>query len=204
MSNIFLEEQLNKPPHSQTKINEDFNFKKHLDYDVSKIYEIIENFTDEWNIQTIRQEMFDVHKNTHSYFIYDHTTNWIVGDSYQTVCVSGNQELLDAISPIISDLEKIHEGRVAKVLLIKLSKGEDVLPHSDSFDYANSVRRHHIPIITNEHVCFKVGEESRVILTGECLEINNSKIHEVINESDSDRVHLLIDIFPNRYFKEVN
>ena len=204
MSNIFLEEQLNKPPHSQTKINEDFNFKKHLDYDVSKIYEIIENFTDEWNIQTIRQEMFDFHKNTHSYFIYDHTTNWIVGDSYQTVCVSGNQELLDAISPIISDLEKIHEGRVAKVLLIKLSKGEDVLPHSDSFDYANSVRRHHIPIITNESVYFKVGKESKIMLAGECWEINNSKIHETVNESDSERVHLLIDIFPNKYFEEIN
>lgn len=204
MNNHFLKEQLKKPPHSQTKINEDFNFKKHLDCDVSKISKIIENFTDEWNLQTIRQEMFDVHKNTQSYFIYDHTSNWVVGDSYQTVCISDNREILDAISTTVSDLEKIHKGRVAKVLLIKLSKGEDVLPHSDSFDYANSVRRHHIPIITNEHVYFKVGEESKIMLTGECWEINNSKIHEAVNESDSERVHLLIDIFPNKYFEEIN
>ena len=38
MSNIFLEEQLKKPPHSQTKINEDFNFKKHLDYEKTCSY----------------------------------------------------------------------------------------------------------------------------------------------------------------------
>jgi aspartyl/asparaginyl beta-hydroxylase (cupin superfamily) len=41
------------------------------------------------------------------------------------------------------------------------------------------------------------------MVTGECLEINNSKIHEAVNKSDNERVHLLIDIFPNKYFEEI-
>jgi hypothetical protein len=34
--------------------------------------------------------------------------------------------------------------------------------------------------------------------TGECWEINNSRIHYVNNGSKIDRVHLLIDIMPNK------
>lgn len=202
MNNKFLEKQLKKPANSQTKEHEPFNFKMHKLYNVSDIANLVDKFDKEWKIDTIRQEMFPVHKNTFSYFIYDHTTNWVVGDEYKAVLVSGLTNLVSLIDPIIKDLEEIHNGRVAKVLLIKLSKGQDVLPHRDNFDYANSVRRHHIPIITNELVSFTVEQESIRMLAGECWEINNSKVHSADNQSDIPRVHLLIDIFPNKYFKE--
>jgi hypothetical protein len=34
---------------------------------------------------------------------------------------------------------------------------------------------------------------------GECWEINNMQYHEVINDSEEDRIHLIIDIIPNEY-----
>lgn len=202
MTVSFLEQELAKPPHSQTKINEPFNFKKYKTYDTSKILEIVQRFDEEWSIETIRQKMFDVHKNTHSYFVYDHTTNWIVGDGYKTVLVSQNKELVFLLDPIIKDLEQIHKGRVAKVLFIRLDKNKDVLEHKDSFDYANSVRRHHIPIVTNDSVYFTVDNEKVLMLQGECYEINNSKMHSALNKSDEYRINLLVDIFPDKYFKE--
>lgn len=202
MTNIFLKEQLEKPPHSQTKTNESFNFKKYKTYNVTKILDIVESFDKEWHLETIRQDMFDVHKSTFSYFVYDHTTNWVVGDKYKTVCLSKNKKLISLLTPIIKDLEQTHDGRVAKVLFIKLDKNKDVLPHKDSFDYANSVRRHHIPIVTDESVFFVVDNEMISMLAGECYEINNSKIHSASNESFKERINLLIDIFPNKYFEE--
>ena len=58
-------------------------------------------------------------------------------------------------------------------------------------------RRHHVPIITSEQTLFGVGTEKINMLEGECWEINNTRFHSVENDSDIDRVHLLIDIMPN-------
>ena len=44
---------------------------------------------------------------------------------------------------------------------------------------------------------FWVDGESVAMGIGECWEINNAKTHSVINKSDVDRIHLLIDIMPN-------
>jgi quercetin dioxygenase-like cupin family protein len=60
----------------------------------------------------------------------------------------------------------------------------------------NSVHRYHIPIITNENVEFDIAGEKNKMLPGECWEIHNGKLHSVSNSGSSDRVHLIIDIFP--------
>jgi aspartyl/asparaginyl beta-hydroxylase (cupin superfamily) len=71
-----------------------------------------------------------------------------------------------------------------------------VSEHTDKGDYLSTVRRFHIPIITNDLVSYTVNGERVHMKQGECWEINNLKSHSVLNESDTDRVHLLIDIFP--------
>ena len=38
---------------------------------------------------------------------------------------------------------------------------------------------------------------------GECWGLDVSKAHSVLNESDIDRVHLVIDVFVNNYMSEV-
>jgi aspartyl/asparaginyl beta-hydroxylase (cupin superfamily) len=38
--------------------------------------------------------------------------------------------------------------------------------------------------------------------SGECWEINNSRPHLVENNSDIDRIHLLIDIMPNEELRK--
>jgi aspartyl/asparaginyl beta-hydroxylase (cupin superfamily) len=58
-------------------------------------------------------------------------------------------------------------------------------------------RRNHVPIITSGNVIFGVGSERVNMQIGECWEINNYRFHWVDNNSDIDRVHLLVDIMPN-------
>ena len=82
------------------------------------------------------------------------------------------------------------------VLLIKLKAKKNISIHFDSGDYLMSCRRNHIPIITSDNVFFGVGNEKIVMQAGECWEINNSRPHFVENNSEIDRVHLLIDIMP--------
>lgn len=48
---------------------------------------------------------------------------------------------------------------------------------------------------------FGVGDEKINMKSGECWEINNSRTHFVDNNSETDRVHLLIDIMPHSELK---
>ena len=65
-----------------SKIDEPFNYKFHGKFDVSKISDHILQYSDEWFVDKERQMSYEVHKETNSIFIYDHTTNWFLGNKY--------------------------------------------------------------------------------------------------------------------------
>ena len=44
---------------------------------------------------------------------------------------------------------------------------------------------------------FRVGGEQKVMHPGEMWEINNATVHAVDNQSDEDRIHMIIDWVPN-------
>lgn len=179
------------------KTLEDFNFKKYQSYGIDEIKKYIDSFSDEWFINTSRQDNYYVHKDTNSYFVYTANLQWKEGTSFIVDQTSNNVGLLELLEPIISDLERLHNGTRGMVLLIKLKAGQSIAPHHDSGDYLMISRRHHIPIVTTEDVFFGVGSDTVNMQAGECWEINNSRIHFVNNTSKIDRVHLLIDIMPN-------
>jgi aspartyl/asparaginyl beta-hydroxylase (cupin superfamily) len=179
------------------KTEEDFNLRKHAEYDISEIKTYVEKFTEEWLIDTKRQEMSKIHKETNTYYVYKNNLMWKIGQEFVTNKISNDDVLLEMLEPIIKDLEKIHDGVRANVLLIKLTANENIPLHEDSGDYLMLSRRNHIPIITAGDVVFGVGSERVNMQPGECWEINNYRLHWVDNNSDIDRVHLLIDIMPN-------
>ena len=53
--------------------------------------------------------------------------------------------------------------------------------------------RIHLPLITNDEVIFDVGESSMKMAEGELWEINNRREHAVANNSDNDRIHIILD-----------
>jgi hypothetical protein len=198
-NNILREEKDISLESKFNKRNEDFNFKFHGRFDISSIKNIVSSFDVEWNLDTYRQEDYSVHENTMSYPVYDHPHFWIFGDPYQLSIKSNNHNLISELEPIIKTLELIHNGKVGKTLLIKLPPTKDVHKHTDKGDYLGIIRRHHIPIITNENVKFYVGDEFKQMREGECWEINNSLMHSVENNGKTDRVHLMFDILPQEY-----
>ena len=173
-----------------------FNFIKHKEYNVEKIISIVKNFDKEWYINTDRQNRTETHKHTMSYFVYETELSWRKGQPYIVNQKSFNKDLIDALEPIILDLEKIHHGKRGQVLLIKLLSNTAIKKHKDSGDYLMSARRHHIPLVTSKNTVFGVSDEELNMMVGECWEVNNSKTHYVTNNSDIDRIHLLIDILP--------
>jgi hypothetical protein len=187
-----------------SKIDENFNFKFHNSFDVSNITKRIESISSEWFADTTRQDTYLNHKETQSIFIYDHSNTWTNGDPYDIVVNGSQKEMQELLKPIVDYLESLHDGVVGKCLFINLPAGKEVSEHPDIGDYLGAVRRHHIAIKTNKDVLFFVGGEPKNMQIGDCWEINNSKMHSVINSGDTGRVHLLIDILPHKFINGKN
>jgi hypothetical protein len=177
----------------------DFNFIQHSKYDISVLKNIVEKLDKEWEENTSRQEKTYSQKDTQSINIVDFSLQWTPGSTYDPKFVLNNTNLFHEINLIIKDLENKLDGKVGRVLLTKLLPNKKISQHKDYQRYLVLNNRCHIPIITNEKVNFIVGEESINMKEGDCWEINNARVHSVINDSDQDRIHLIVDIISNSY-----
>lgn len=55
-------------------------------------------------------------------------------------------------------------------------------------------------MVTHEDVLFTVLDNTMNMKAGSAYEINNGMPHSVINNSNVDRIHLIVDLLPNEYF----
>jgi hypothetical protein len=181
------------------KTKEEFNFKFWGEYDVSKLKDIVLSYDNEWLIDTSRQETIPTHKYTQSYIYVDFPLNWTASQGYVAEYKTTDQRVLDVLNPIIKDLEQKHDGRVGRAIVLKLKDDGLIPPHEDRGEYLITARRCHIPLVTNPNVFFTVDASTINMKQGECWEINNSRTHSVKNNSNLERIHLVIDIIPNEF-----
>ena len=115
------------------------------------------------------------------------------------------------------DMDKILDKIPAekeRVRLMKLEAGTKIAKHTDKVDKdikSGKIIRLHIPVVTNENVVMKSWLKGGIaefrMAKGECWWLDVSLPHQVDNNSDEDRVHLVVDIYNNdtikeRYFNE--
>jgi hypothetical protein len=181
------------------KRSEDFNFIHHKNYDVSEIKKIINGFNEEYDLEKSRQYNIKPLRETSTFYMKKYDLTWKVGEDYNEKKENEDSELWSLVNIIVKDLEYIHQGRVGQVVIANLPSKKVIYAHADPGDYLGVSRRNHIAIITNKDVIFNVAEDSVNMKEGECWEINNNKIHRVSNNSEMDRIHLTIDIIPNKY-----
>ena len=77
--------------------------------------------------------------------------------------------------------------------LMRLSGRSQVAAHVDTNYYWRERMRVHIPIITTPAVRFQCGEAEVNMAAGECWIFDTWRRHRVLNESDSERIHLVAD-----------
>jgi hypothetical protein len=88
--------------------------------------------------------------------------------------------------------------------LMRLGPGARILEHCDHMgDGAEAEVRLHIPIQTNESVHFWVNHERVPMRAGELWYADFSLPHRVENESDTNRVHLVVDCQWNEVLKKI-
>jgi quercetin dioxygenase-like cupin family protein len=102
-------------------------------------------------------------------------------------------EFIDKIKPVYNRI--YGDGDFIRILIVKLKKHTYIKPHTDNGQSLLLCHRTHIPIITNNMVTFTINDETKTLDEGEIWEINNQLTHSVKNDSDIDRVHLILDYF---------
>ncbi|MFW6092855.1 MAG: aspartyl/asparaginyl beta-hydroxylase domain-containing protein [Pseudomonadota bacterium] len=78
--------------------------------------------------------------------------------------------------------------------LMKLDAGCQVGLHVDFNYHWHDRVRVHVPVITNRDVRFHCGDQHVHMGAGECWLFDNWRRHDVRNDGDRDRVHLVIDL----------
>ena len=176
--------------------------------DVSQIKALILQLTEaDWQRENTRQKRYEVHKDTQFIgLVYDEDFRHMKSTKRPML-----GKFADALRPLFTLIANYYEnspeifakfgkpveGYFVRVSLAKLLAGGHISHHQDkNFSLCHS-HRVHIPVITNDQVLFNVGQETVNLKAGEVVEINNRRMHAVTNNSELDRVHLILDwVFP--------
>lgn len=96
---------------------------------------------------------------------------------------------------LIFDLMRRVEGeRLGRVLITRLAPGRKIIPHVDGGTPATYYDRFHIVLNSAPGCLFRAGDETIQMGTGQVWWFDNTKEHEVVNNSVDDRIHMIIDI----------
>lgn len=106
---------------------------------------------------------------------------------------------LTAARPIIFDLlRRIEANQLGRVMITRLGPGKRILAHSDVLGkYAHFYNRYHVVVRGLPGNIFRAGGDEVFMPTGSVWWFNAHEEHEVINNSEDDRIHLIIDARTN-------
>lgn len=149
-----------------------------------------------WREQDIRQRTYDVHHQTESIIML------FCDNAWPDVTVS-RQAGWDRIAPVCAPvMEAIIAqayapgGRVLRAMAAKLLAGGRIAPHIDALPSFRAAHRVHLPLVTNPGVRFTVDGRPCPMVPGQACEINNQRVHSVINRGDTDRISFIFDYMP--------
>lgn len=83
--------------------------------------------------------------------------------------------------------------QLGRVMLVDLPAGGKIDRHFDDGAYAEHYDRFHVPLVSDTGNVFTCGDEQLHMQPGELWQFNHRINHEVVNNSTTSRVHLIID-----------
>ncbi len=95
--------------------------------------------------------------------------------------------------PYLMEVLRCIGGVWGRTRLMKLSGQAEVTPHIDTNYYWRDRMRVHVPIITQPNVRFYCGEQDMHMPAGECWIFDTWSMHNVVNDANEERIHLVAD-----------
>jgi hypothetical protein len=185
----------------------DVKYKLVGEVDSSITDKIAEAFVeDDWYLYDYRRPMFDSARESGMYnsIMIRHSSEY----SNDTI---RNMPLYDKyyplIEPILEELKKYYDYEEYVAFFARLQPEAFVTPHGDGGPFLQHIHRLHVPITTNDKSKYVIEEETMHWEIGKMYEFDNMRMHEAYNHGDTDRVHLIINLYPVgtlQMLKEIN
>jgi hypothetical protein len=107
---------------------------------------------------------------------------------------------LPPLKPLIFQLMDWLEGeRLGGILITKLPPGGKVFPHTDSGWHAAYYDKFYIALQNPPGAVFRFPNRDLIARPGDCFWFDNSVPHSVSNDSDQDRLALIVCIKTDKY-----
>ena len=149
-----------------------------------------------WAEQAIRQQSYEVHQDTESIVMLFCDEEWPDGEIYKDV---GWDRLADVAMPVINHVIASYYpqgGTLLRAMAAKLKSRGRIAPHRDKLHSFHLGHRIHVPITTNPAVRFTIDGRPYAFEVGKAYELNNQKLHSVMNMGKEDRISFIFDYIP--------
>ncbi|MBT8099830.1 MAG: aspartyl/asparaginyl beta-hydroxylase domain-containing protein [Gammaproteobacteria bacterium] len=149
-----------------------------------------------WTEQALRQQTYEVHRDTESIVLLFCDESWPDGEIYRE---PGWDRLADVALPLMNSvIESSYSpgGTILRAMAAKLKVQGRIRPHRDTLKSFRMGHRIHIPITTNEFVRFTIAGKPFDFVPGKIYELNNQMQHSVINMGEEDRITFIFDYVP--------
>ena len=104
------------------------------------------------------------------------------------------KQFLDEIISNAKNFYGYKNLKLTNVLFTELQKGGIIPEHTDDGKLLTTHHRIHVPLLSDPAVKFTLDHKDYYLEPGHGYEINNQLTHEVRNESNIDRIHMIIDL----------
>jgi ribosomal protein L21E len=149
-----------------------------------------------WQEQLLRQQVYEVHKDTESIVMLFCDESWPDGEIYRE---SGWDRLADVATPLIDHIINAHYapgGTLLRAMAAKLKAKGRINAHRDALRSFHMGHRVHVPITTSPSVRYTISGKPFQFEVGYAYEINNQKKHSVLNLGSDDRISFIFDYVP--------
>ena len=149
-----------------------------------------------WEEQALRQQVYEVHKDTESIVMLFCDESWPDGEIYRE---AGWEALADVAMPVIDHVISTYYqpgGILLRAMAAKLKGKGRINAHRDSLHSFKIGHRIHVPITTGPGVRFTISGKPYPFEVGNAYEINNQMKHSVLNMGNEDRISFIFDYVP--------
>lgn len=180
-----------------------FNFKYIGSYDVNRIVDKVNKFTEsDWDYWTFKQKEYEVHKSTKTIPLLFDENYGNHFDANKSIYYHLFKTELDDLTDIFTTFYGI-ECSILRAEIARLEPNSIIPTHYDTGDSLILNQRIHLCVKTNKDCIFTISNESKHIELGEIWEINNASEHSVENRGDDNRIHIILDVKQKKLFKNI-
>lgn len=115
-------------------------------------------------------------------------------DQHESIDYPAYAILSEARQMVMGLMAYVQGERLGRVMINKIASGGKIYPHADTPEHTDYYTRFHIVLQSGVGCYIRADDEQLEMRGGEVFWFNNKLEHEVVNNSNTDRISMVIDI----------